>query len=308
MKVRGERYVRMASQRGIVPLQKAAYEQVARLYQGDFGEVIDCHDFALPRIANNPMAVLYKMGLEVLPVMVEALDDGTPTKTVTGMRPKQRKVWKVNELAALLICRIADRQFALIQGEEEVWINNVEEHRNLIPRFKKLVLDWYAKNGKKTLAERRIDDVDSDVLWNRLHAVEWIGEHREKAGQKAVLDRINVIFASKVASSDVDAELSACNLALGQIGDKKTIDSVRRICKHFSYCTYMFYRPLNEGRWGMYSNFNSYLFDAYKGLALLDEKEEALQELRRLYDTYSAEMESHAHKEYGERLEAAKRW
>ena len=297
----GDRYLRLASQQGVSPVQKAAYEQLARLYRGDFTEVIDSCDFAGP-LPNNSMAILFKMGLDVLPVVAVALDDDTPTRTITVHGSGRKTIWKVDELAALLICRIADRQFFLMQGKEEIWIRSVEKHRTLAPQFKKLVLDWYSKNGKKTLAERKIADVESDVLLNRLQAVGWIGEHREEVGQKAVLDHTNVLFTSDVVSSSKDAELAACSLALGQVGDKKTIDTVMRICQHFSHCPYAW------NGWPHYSSFNSFLFDAYKGLALLRGKEEALRELRRLYDIHSPKMETYWRKDYEERLEAAKKW
>jgi hypothetical protein len=303
----GERYLRLASRQGISSFQEAAYVQLARLSSGDYSQWLEDHDFG-GKAADNPMARLFGMGLDVLPVLVKALDDGTPTKTATEVRPGRKRRWKANELVALLISRISDRVFAIVQGENEVDLGDVGTHPDLIPQFQKLVLAWYIKNAKKTLAERRIADVDSDVLRNRLDAIEWIGEHREKAGQKAILDRIDAIFAAKKASSSVDAELAACALALGRIGDKATTHAVRRICKHFSYWTYMSYRPLTEGRSGRYSSQDYYLFRAYQGLALLGAKDEALRELRRLYDAYSSEMEPGTRKEFQNCLEAADRW
>ena len=65
------RYLRKASQQGVSPFQKAAYEQLAKLHESkDFagGELE-----GITRNADDPMAVLHKMGQDVLPVLVDAL-------------------------------------------------------------------------------------------------------------------------------------------------------------------------------------------------------------------------------------------
>src|SRR5262249_57938806 len=71
--------------------------------------------------STGPMDVLYRMGLDVLPQLAEALDDRTPTRTVTAVRPErvrageeeEKKVWLVNELVARLIVELAAHDFVL---------------------------------------------------------------------------------------------------------------------------------------------------------------------------------------------------
>ena len=45
-----------------------------------------------------PTDVLYRMGVDALPMLAEALDDETPTATVTDNRGRDKKVWQVNDV------------------------------------------------------------------------------------------------------------------------------------------------------------------------------------------------------------------
>ena len=87
---------------------------------GDWGSIpIPTGDSKLPT------DVLYTMGFDILPMLAEALDDETPTATVITQREgdfKQVKLWKVNDFAALLIVRIAGRDFVIGEFPKELGI------------------------------------------------------------------------------------------------------------------------------------------------------------------------------------------
>ena len=70
--------------------------------------------------------------------------------------------WRVNELIGALICTITERNFAILHGKGRYSIQGIGQTPELVPQFKKLVLDWYAENAKRTPLERKIAD-----LWRR---------------------------------------------------------------------------------------------------------------------------------------------
>jgi hypothetical protein len=202
----GERYMRMAAQPGISHLHKTAYEQLAKMHAMQFWGGIEFPSVTIEignwdrhwESSTNPMGVLYRMGLDALPALVEALDDPTPTLTVIAPKegatsPKGKgHVWKVNELVLALICHIADRTFTVGEGTRKARLWAIGNYPDLVPHAKQVVLQWYAENRNKTPAQRKLDDLIGEDWQNRKAAIEWGGEHKEKAGQKAVLDRVVV--------------------------------------------------------------------------------------------------------------------
>jgi hypothetical protein len=290
----GQRYLRKASQQGVSPFQKAAYEQLAKLHESkDFagGELE-----GITRNADDPMAVLHKMGLDVLPVLVDALDDTTPTQAFPGgpMSNGEPCPYTVSALAAGLIVGISDREFAIIDGGEETSISG-SPPPGLAPKFRTAILDWYAKYAKKTPAERKIADVNSDFFRNRFSAIGWIAAHKEKTGLKAVLERIDAILAFNGSNSLLNEELAICSGALASFGDARNVDYVRRICKHFSE------NGLLNG-----SNSIRVEFLAFSGLAELAGRNEALREFTRLRNAQIAYMEPAQGEEFDRFLEIAK--
>jgi hypothetical protein len=71
---------------------------------------------------------------------------------------------------------------------------------------------------------------------------------------------------------------------------------------------YMSYRPKEEGRSGTGSDQIATLFKAYKALASLGFKDEALSHLEALKSKYLAEMESSTQEEFLNKLESAIDW
>ena len=77
-------------------------------------------------------------------------------------------------------------------------------------------LEWYAKNAKRTLLERAIADLDERARNQPGTGAVLIG-HKEKAGEKAILEHVNGILPAQLPSGGRRLrELAAAALALGQ--------------------------------------------------------------------------------------------
>ena len=96
---------------------------------------------------------LFDMGIDVLPVLAEALDDTTPTKTPHYARHvypfREDRGFQVNEIVAVLICEIADREFDWRHEERMVSIREIGSYPKLTRRFKNQVIAWYVQNKEK---------------------------------------------------------------------------------------------------------------------------------------------------------------
>jgi len=287
-----------ARQAGITPLQRRAYQQLAKL-----------HDFKAQQLTNwghlyyvhprpNPMTILRDMGMDVLPALAEALDDDTPTKTVivdtSGGSPRGHEpyVVKVNELVARLVRDITEYQFTV--GDIE--LRQIEAHRDLIPEFRKRILEWYKKNKDKTLEERKIENLNGD-LQVRVMAESWLGQSRSVKAFPYLVTRIGAILGGR-EDSGTQSELAEVALALGRIGDPKGLPAVQKACDHLSDVL-----PRSPASGAIQE-----LFTAYQGLALLGHKKEALVELKRIYKEYGAKMEAHRRTEFEVRLAEAAKW
>jgi hypothetical protein len=284
-----------ARQKGITPLHRHAYEQLAKLrhYKGTQASTWDIIDYRSAK--PNPMTNLQDMGIPVLPVLVEALDDNTPTKTVaTSWR--QVHVWKVNELVALLIRDITRHEFVLGEWGDGAGLSRVDSHRDRIPEFQKQILQWYQKNKDKTLEDRKIADLESN-LRNRLDAARWLGEKKSVKAVPHLVKRIETCLGERQNSS-TETELADICLALGRIGNPKGYPAVKKACEQLSVSS-----PNSPG-----SNAIRNLFRAYEGMAMLGHKKEALAELKRIYEKHGAKMEPATKAEYKKQLSAAATW
>ncbi len=252
------------------------------------------------------------MGIDILPVLAEALDDTTPTQTPnyvfdteeTGPTHKVR-MWQANEIVAMLICDVAHREFGDRRRHgDNISIKLIGSRPDLVPKFKKDVLSWYAENKGKTMSERMIKQLSDRQHINRYNAIIWLSAKKDKAGREALLKRFQRIPDAQPAGNrhgELESELAMCALALGQIGDSRDLDIVRKICKYFS-------EKVEMSTPQEYSFSAGMVFEAYRGLALLGKKEEAMKELHRLYDDYSTSMGTVAADNFRDKLEQAKNW
>jgi hypothetical protein len=299
------RWEKLLQDRNLTAKQRAAYEQIAKLHtvkllQEEFPGSIQIPSF--DRNSKVPTDVLYKMGIDVLPMLAEALDDETPTATVTDNRRGDRNVWQVNELVALLVVRIAERDFVICDPGKEVGIREIRQQPKDAPAFRKQVLDWHSKFAARTPLERKIADVGDAWFRNRFDAIIWLGNTKAKEGRAVIAARVDTFYADPKRGYDslTRAEMTHCALALGQIGDPEGLPAVRKVCRDMSYWIETY---LNAD-----SAMLTDLFRSYQGLALLGHKTAALEELTRLEVRYGAQFEPSYRKEFADRLKAAKDW
>lgn len=274
------RWLEKAQQPNLPAFNQKAYEQLALLRSCRVGrwsnpggiETLDIHAGS-----DTPAKTLYQMGLDVLPILVEALDDTTPTGVVEPSRSMNGidKTYRVNELVASLIMIITQQNFVVGSGSDLRALRELGEHPELVPQFQKMVLNWYRKNRDATPADRQIAAVNDGFVSNRLMAVRRLGQQKNRNAVPAITQTINRTLAIKERSSLVDAEIAQCALALGQIGDKSSLPIVRRVCRRLSE---------NFTQFGVSTSGTlDHLFEANQGRALLGEKQQALQELSKLY-------------------------
>lgn len=297
----GARWLRKAKEPGISKMQRDVYEQLAKVHSAKLGVIVPGGVIWAPGQKGDPLTAIYNMGFEAVPVLAEALEDDTPTRTILpdrNLNKEGSRPWRVCEAAEMLIRRLTCSDFALHNSGNEYRIWQIAEHPELAAQFRELVQNWYSKNGKKTAEQRQIEQVQDSVLQNRLSAVEWLGKHKVVEARDALLKRVDTIFSEKPVNSSQDSELSACALALGQLGDTEALGHVLKICNHLA-------EPV---RWPNQHANVSNLFKAYQGWALLGDKDAALTKLRELHADYSGKMDQSVRDEYNKRLGAAEKW
>jgi hypothetical protein len=293
-----------AQEHGISPSRQFVCKQLARLPKG-LGYITYWPDIDETNSnANDPLRLIYGVGMDALPTLVEALDDHTLTTVFTCDTQKgTERTWRINELASFLIRRITERYFMVqVPGKsdisdlptvEDIDLMGVGDHPELIPQFKTIVLDWYAKSGKKPLVESKIEDLEGG--WRNFSlAAKWLGEHKAREAVPALIRAVD----RNVNEHDEDAASEAA-FALGQIGDKDGLPAVRRACK--------FWLDGAVKRIQMDSEYDSqYLFSCFHGLAMLGEKDEALKDLRLLYDQERHRLSASGRQTFESLLERAK--
>jgi RNA polymerase sigma factor (sigma-70 family) len=220
------RWEKLLQDKKLTAKQRKAYEQIAKLY-------------AIKLQKEDPTDLLFHMGLDALPMLAEALDDETLTGTVTTQEEgdfKQEKKWKVNDIAALLIVRIADRDFVIGELPKHLGIRDIAQRPNAAPEFRKLVVAWHGKFAAKTPTERKIADISDPWFRNRFDAIISLGNWKAKDARAPIAAHVDAFYADKNReySTLTRAEMSHCALALGQIGNKADLPQVRKVCKDMS--------------------------------------------------------------------------
>lgn len=255
------------------------------------------------------MVALRDLGMDVLPLLVEALDDTTPTRTYT-QRHGQVRDWRVNDLVALLIRRIADREFFIGEGGhpgELRGLIEIAEHPELIPDFQKVIQDWYAGNHGRSVEETKLADLEGNIL-HRLDAMNWLGRERIKEAVPIISGRIEEILGAGHVSYLEERELAEAAYSLGLIGDRLALPAVKRTCEHFSESVRRAYLPDEQGRSASGVVRWRTLFQACQGMALLGEKDRAVAGLERMLLEHGGNMKEHDRAEFTRLLEDAEKW
>ncbi|EMY14811.1 hypothetical protein LEP1GSC043_4257 [Leptospira weilii str. Ecochallenge] len=270
-----------------------------------------------------PIFELEKIGMVSIPYLIPYLSDASPTQTKQTIKRKtmnynfkiHTSIVTVNEYIACIISRIADHEFYLSRGKDDEGndddngdsLRDSLDDPNKIREFQTQIADWYKKNKHRSLGERKLDDLDDVFHYNRLAAYSWLGQSKRKEYRLPLENKIKKLLKGEVNSSK-DSEMVECARALSQIGDPKSTAVVRKVTDHLSYWIYMQYRPSEEGRSAGGSSDIPELFGAYKALAKLGQKKEALIRLKELERKYLKEMEQHTQNKFTENLKEAEKW
>jgi hypothetical protein len=294
-----------ARKKELTPIQRRAYQQLARLHDfkgfvwNEMGNM-DYDEFWVP--TPNAMTILRDMDIDAIPILAEALDDETPTKTVIehegtpvhrpGWKPEDN-IWKVNELAGRLIEDITNYKIntqSITRGDAASRAEQVRQVRND-------TLAWYEKNKQKTGEQRKIDDLGGDRRL-RLKAEFLLGRWKSVKAVPLLVKRIETIVASKTDDESERNELVRISHALGTIGDQKGLAAVKMACDFLASTPAL----LSE------RTACTNLFGAYYGLALFGRKKEALAQLKRIYEKHRSDMTPYSRENYEEWLAEAAKW
>jgi len=296
------RWLRRSQESGHTPLRRTVYALLAKvkLLRDDDGRERGYYQM------NDALLALARMGVDVLPVLAEALGDRTPTRAFhhdKQDRPTQPLL--VNEAVARLIVQVAQHDFVIGEYPRKRLVRDVALFPELTPQFQKKIVAWWITNRDKTPVQRKIADLNDGWFRNRLDALEWLGRHKTVAGKNAVVRSINATLAREKPGTLTDNELAESALALGRIGDRSALPAVRRVRDRLlQYAE----GPKNGSGYFLDYIAPSRLFLAYQGLALLGEKPRALRDLRQLYVRRAAAMRPSTRHDYERNLKAAALW
>jgi HEAT repeat protein len=141
-----------------------------------------------------------------------------------------------------------------------------------------------------------LDDANFRV---RLDAVEWLGGGKVPQAVAPITRYIDRM--EKMEDWTEEPEICECAAALGQIGDKDSLPAVRKACRH------MFDGASKRGR-GLGRYDLHHIFAAYHAMAQLGAKDEAIKDLRSLYESQKGRMEQRTRQEFQKQLELASKW
>lgn len=256
--------------------------------------------FELPATSRSdgPVAELVSYGMDAVPYLTPYLADDSLTQAFRAHGSGRKRRAVVNEYIIFIINKIADHEFSPSYSQDGVLDAEALQSQ---------ILSWWRENGTKTLLERKTKDVNDANHDNRFSTYEWLGRAKAKEGRLPLERRIETLLAGSVDSLK-QSEMAACAESLGKIGDKKSAPAVRKVCDHLSYWLGMSYRPIEQGRSGAWSGQISDLFKAYRALATLGFKDEALSHLRELGTNYLDGMDSSTQQEFIRNLEVAEQW
>lgn len=257
-----------------------------------------------------PLPQLIKYGMDAIPDLVPYLVDKSFTQAYRYHSSGWKQRARVNEYIIVVISRIAEHNFYLPpELSAEARSAGVTVDPALpkdIDELQDQINAWWRTNRTRTLLDRKIDDVNDPIHDNRFSAYEWLGRTKAEAGRLPLEQRIDSLLTGKVNTLK-QSEMASCAESLAKIGSVQSADMVRKACDHLSYCVYMSYRPISEGRDGRGSMQLHNLFKAYHALSSLGFKDEALSRLQELLKYYG-EMDPSTQQEFLRNLENARNW
>lgn len=253
--------------------------------------------WSLPGRDEPPISDLEGYGMAAIPLLAPYLSDTTPTKAARLHGSRRTRTATVNEYIGYVINRIADHYFYLPKDHDSVDILGDEPlvDARKIKAFQVQIHDWYKRNKDKSLAERKLDDLNDAFHYNRFASYKWLKESKLKEGRSPLEHQIETLLKNE-GRSLAQSEMVACAEALAAIGDVRSTDVVRKVCDHLSLTGYSTIPNL---------------FGAHRSLAALGQKQEALTRLNELKQKHLKEMEVRdpgTQKEFLQRLDGAEKW
>lgn len=245
-----------------------------------------------------PIAELIGYGMEAVPYLTPHLADASLTQAYRVRGSGRKAQVAVNEYILYAINRIAEHDFYPSYNSDGSLEAEALQSR---------ILSWWRENRSKSVLERKIDDVTAADHPNRFSAYEWIGRTRAKEGRLPLEQRIDDLLTGEVNTLK-QSEMVACAESLGKLGANDSAEAVRKVCDHLSYWFHMSYRPIEQGRTATWYGQVDDLFKAYRAIAALGFKDEALSHLRGLGTKYLAEMEPSTQEKFLLKLEEAEQW
>ncbi len=285
----------------LTPLQKAVYEQMAQLQNCNLqiSGIPGGPSPYMPAPGTTDATIkLLHLGLDAIPQLAEALDDTTATKTSEiPLAPNApRVVWPVSRVAAELIWILSNHHFMIGTGSQEYSITQIDEHPELAAQFQAQVMAWYN-------VDRWIESLADGSVQTRIRSLQSL--RRSKAANAAPAIAKNLDRAAQKLQirpdAKIEAELSLCAAVLADLGDKTFLLDVQRACRALSAAWDQAHRP--RGPTDIAT-----LFTAYHALALLGQKDTALQDLTRLYDLYHAALNPADSADFKAQLDKASAW
>lgn len=241
-------------------------------------------------------------GMDAIPYLIPYLSDTSPTQAYRTHGSGMKRRALVNEYVIFVINKIADHNFYL-PAESDTNQRYGMPNPGLAASTTELerqILTWWQENRTKSLVERKIQDLNDPIHDNRFSAYESLGSKKAKEGRNALEQKIEALLSGQVDSLK-QSEMAACAASLSQIGDRNSAPKVRKVCDHFSYW-------LCEEGTGIGSNQIATLFKAYRALARLGFKDEALSRLEDLKLTCLAEIEASVKEAFIKEYQSAIRW
>ncbi len=268
-----KRWGQKSQEAGLTAFQRRAYAHLSRVesMRVTRGRCSFDAEFIDGPWEASPLVALRRMGIGVLPILAEALNDRSLTGVLTDedlSHGEPVHVFRVNELVANLIRDIANHDFGFVDEGEDARISLLVPLNRRIPELQKQVLQWYNENMDRTPEERKIVDLGDPYWRNRVGAEGWLGEKRVAKALPLLVKRLGTLLAGGIRDTLSMHEIVVLCGAIASIGGDEAYPATK---KAFDYLV----------RYGGLRDVDR----ALEAMELVGHKAEAEAELKRAYET-----------------------
>jgi hypothetical protein len=244
-----------------------------------------------------PSAVsdLFNLGMDAVPSLLPFLSDQSATELLAHRSHNLKyHALPVSYFARAIVGKITQHEFVPPKDDDQ----------DSVEAYKRDILSWWERNHSKTLLERKLEEVNDPIHTNRFSAYRWLGSNKVKEARLLIECRISELLKGDVDSLTQE-EFAECANSLAEIGDRRSLSEVEKVCDHLSYWIYMTYRSSTEGRSAPDSGQLSPLFMAFGSMAKLGEREKAVTALVQIREKYLSQMEPSTQSEFLKGFEEA---